>query len=816
MPRFLSANLDTNWFVPADNRNTVPRHHLSDALHEHRHTKIRALLAPIGGGKTTLLQQYYSRFPDRCAWLSLAEEDASANCFFHHLISAIRRIMPDFDGPILCHEFGDLNQDAYLFFDLFLTSLAELEQPITVIIDDLQFLSDAPWHHQLLELMIKAQNTQWIVAGNAYRVLSKDFIETKDCYLVTQDQLYFSAKEQRIFLSKNAAHQPFNQLIAQFTRGWPAGVKLAYLCLTSAAISADELALPTRKLFDFLLDKLIDHYDELTKGFLTQTAFLHRFNEELCQSYVRGGETSRSATIILNSRFLLQINPEHPLCYQYSPLIREKLLDRFARLPESERERLVASACTWLTENRFKNDGMITAAHHPHPVVQVEYYLKNIVYWLRSGNLPPLFQNQISNYNPALKKLPQSRMAWCWLMNMSGRLLESEAVLNELLEHKPIEQVLLNPENSTEANCAVAYGVIRSQQRRLDDKLVDSLKLLTKHTEVYTSLRATLNSLLAEIELNRFHTTEAEQYIKQACDTSDELNYEYNYSLAKQIEIRLHLFNNDPAQALAVARQVLDRQWQHPDGIGYSLVRITYAYLKYRGDPKSCGYQICLSECGTKLPWLHVDTQFMVYQMLVREAINHGAMDLANNLLAFLQRIAMVNGSERFNAQIHLEHFRLSVITKDRNMSDELAQKCNLQQQIQQCLLEESDYDWISRISWLMCGIYYHRNCNEMQQAKMLNQQLIYLTIQSGFSIHFLTVSLIDLWLEYCSGNRGGAYIKLNELLQKTSANELQSGLFDDIPGCEELIGSALAENRILLDAHRNALIQLGHGSREA
>jgi len=423
MSTFLSAKLDTSWFVPADNRNTIPRHHLLDALHEHRHSKIRALLAPIGGGKTTLLQQYYSRFSDECAWLSLAEEDASANCFFHHLISAIRRLIPEFDGPILCHEFGDIHQDAYLFFDLFLEALAKLERPITIIIDDLQVLSGAAWHDQFQKLMIKAQNVQWIVAGNAYSALSKEFIGATDCYLVTQDQLYFSAKEQRIFLSKNAAHQKFNQFIAEFTRGWPAGVKLAQLCLTSTTISVDDLTLPTRKLFDYLLDRLIDHYDELTKGFLTQTAFLHRFNEALCQSFIRSADMTRSATTILNSRFLLQITPEHELCYQYNPLIRERLIERFKILPEAERERLVASACTWLTENQFHNDGMITAAHHPHPVVQVEYYLKNLVYWLRSGNLAPLFQNQISSYNPALKALPQAKLAWCWLMNMSGRLL---------------------------------------------------------------------------------------------------------------------------------------------------------------------------------------------------------------------------------------------------------------------------------------------------------------------------------------------------------------------------------------------------------
>ena len=812
MPTFLSAVLDTSCFVPAEHRDLVPRHHLLDALHQHRHTNIRALLAPIGSGKTTLLQQYYSRNPSNCAWLSLAEEDTSANGFFHHLVSAVQRVIPDFNGPVLCHEFGDEEQEPHVFLDLFLQALTRLDHPITIIVDDLQLISGLPWYQRFIELMLNASNVHWMVAASTYSALFKDIQVDADCYLITQDQLYFNAKEQRVFLSKNAAHQAFNQIISQVTHGWPAGVKLAQLCLTKATASGVDLNLPTRALFDHLVDTLIHYYDELTPGFLTQTAFLHRFNTALCQSYVRAPELPRSLDTVLSSLFLLQVTPEHPLCYQYNPLIKQRLLHRFQMLPHTERERLVSGACTWLTENGFNNDGMITAAHHPHPAIQDEYYRKNLVHWLRSGNLAALNQNQTSHSKPSLKTLPQAKLAWCWLMNMSGRLLQSDAILQELLQDKPIAQVLQQPQNGAEANCAVAYGAIRSQQCRLDDDLVENLKQLTKHNAVYTSLRATLNSLLADIELQRLHSQEAEAYIAGACAISDELGYEYNFCMARQIAIRLHFFNNDPAHALAEAQQVLSRHWRYPNAVGVSLLRVTLAHLLYRADTRGAGYELGLAQCNINLTWMPADTQFMVYQMIIREIIRQGDTALAKSLLAFLHGIACSNGAERFNAQLHLEHFRLAVMVNDGRMSEELATHSNLLERVNLCLREDCHYDWISRFSWLTCGIYYHRNKHDLDRAQELNQQLLYLTVQNGFPVHFLTLSVMGIWLEFSAGNHTAAYIKLNELLHKTSPDELQSGLFDDIPGCDTLINRALAEQRIELQAHRSALIKLGFG----
>ena len=111
-----------------------------------------------------------------------------------------------------------------------------------------------------------------------------------------------------------------------------------------------------------------------------------------------------------------------------------------------------------------------------------------------------------------------------------------------------------------------------------------------------------------------------------------------------------------------------------------------------------------------------------------------------------------------------------------------------------------------------MSGVFYHRLCGEWGQAQNLIQKLFYLNIESGFSIHFLYISLLELWLEFESGNKNAAFVKLNDLLSKTSSKDLHLGLFDDIPGSERIIHKGLVENRITNPAHRKALLELGFG----
>ena len=812
MPTFLSANLDTSWFTPADNRNLVPRLRLLDALQAHSDAKVRALLAPIGGGKTTLLQQYYSLYPQRTAWLGLQQADSSATCFFHHLSVALKRIVPEMNGPILCHEFSDYNLKPFLLLDLFYEALSKLDDTITVIIDDVQIIRNTTWHPQFLELIQNSPNIHWIIAGTSRTALFGEQEPDDSTFLITQDSLYFRPNELRVFLSKNAAHQAFNELVIKTTHGWPAGVKLAQLCLSNFAAEIHELNLPSRELFNFLVDRLLDHLDKKTGGFLTQTAFLHRFNEALCQSYVKGGQVANSLQLLRDTRLLLDIDPEHPLCFRYSPLVQERLILRFQALEESERERLVSSACNWLSDNSYHVEGVRTANYHPQSRVQAEYYLKNLVYWLRSGNLQTLYQDHVSNENTLMRSLPQARMAWCWLLNLSGRLKESALELTNLAGKRTIEEIIKSPGNHTEVNCAVAYGIILSQQKRLSKELVENLKQLTKHPEVYTSLRSTLYTLLAEVELHHFHAREAQHYISLSRETSDELDYEFNNAIAQQIEARLYYFNSDPQQALESACSALNRNWQHPSAIGKSLATINYGYFLYRVDNREEGYQICLSESASLLPWMHADTQFMAYQVIVREAIRQNNVPLANHLLEFISKVSASSGSDRYYAQTTLERFRLAIINNDRTGARFLAEECFLNRRLSECMESNSDLDWITQLSWLMSGVFYHRLSGEWNLARSLVQKLFYLNIESGFSIHFLHISLLELWLEFESGNKNAAFIKLNDLISKTSSKDLHLGLFDDIPGSEKIIHKGLVENRITNPTHRSALLELGYG----
>lgn len=810
MPTFLSANLDTSWFTPADNRQMVPRQRLLEHLHTHQHVKLRALIAPYGSGKSTLLQQYYSLYPEHCAWMSLQEEDASANCFFRHLSASIRRVHPDFIGPVLCHEFGDPEQPTHLFFELFYQALLELEAPLTLIVDDAHQLEPVSWRNRFYELIMESPNIHWIVAGSSRSAMFGDIQFDSNTLVISQEHLYFKPHELKIFLSKNAAHQTFNEMIAQTTRGWPAGVKIAQLCLTRPDSAICEVKLPSRELFTFLVDNLLDQLDNQTQRFLTQTAFLYRFNQEMCQQFVRGINCKHAIDILLETRFLLEITPEHPLCYNFNPLVKQRLLERFALLSEQEREQLVAGACTWLTEHGYRLDGCRTAAFHPHPEIQQQYFQKNLVRWLRTGNLQTLFQRLRSPEASSLANLPQARMAWCWLMAMSGRLLDAGREIEQLLGDRTIEDVLQDPQNATEANCAVLYGTLVLQRGGMDESIIAALHQLSRHPQIYTSLRATLTCLLAQVEMGRFQLQEAKMLLEQSMAISKEKAYEYNFCVTNDVNIRLCYLNNDQNSTMTLAEAMQHRTTEFPNGIGSAILRSSYGFLLYKNQNQENGYRLCLAECGA-LPWLHIDSQVLVYRTLARHLTQQGKLPLAEALLEFVEGVALATGSKRYYARILLEQFHIAVRTNDQVAAQALADKSNLFEQIEASVAKRRQHDWLS---WLLSGIFYYKTCGDLPAAMKLARQLQQLNVESGYPLHFLPLSLLTPWLEYCAGNHTTAYIKLSDILGQASVSGIRPGLFDEIPGIEELLNQALLNDRIADPAQRDALLNLGYGQQ--
>ncbi len=92
----------TKFIPPRLRQDFVPRKRLLDALHAAVNAHPLTLIsAPPGYGKTTLLASLPAAFPNMpIAWISLDEEDNDPARFLIALVSALRRLDPDFGAII--------------------------------------------------------------------------------------------------------------------------------------------------------------------------------------------------------------------------------------------------------------------------------------------------------------------------------------------------------------------------------------------------------------------------------------------------------------------------------------------------------------------------------------------------------------------------------------------------------------------------------------------------------------------------------------------------------------------------------------------
>lgn len=810
MPTFLKANLDTGWLAPPNNRHLVPRHHLLSALAEHRDCAVRLIVGPVGSGKSTLLQQYFGIHHFECAWLSLTPADCSASWFFHRFYGAIKHCHPTIAGPILVHEFDNPKRAPELFYHYFIRNLRSSTKTLTIILDDLHVIKDASWYPQLLYLMQVTRNIKWLVSSTRKPTELIQRFQPHQVFTLNQDRLYFSTYEMRAFLSKNSYHSEFNERIISNTAGWPAGVKLSQLCIHYFSVAVMVLPASNREIFSLLADKLIDYINAKTNDLLTKTAFLERFNEQLIGYVVPDPETPNHLKTVRDTRLFFEISPDHELSFRFNFILRKRLLLRFKTLPEATRSELVESACLWLSERDMHSDYIVTSAHHPHPPFQFECYLKKLVHWMLSGKLRSFNEHRLSSHDNLLKNIPQALIAWCWLLNLTGRTKESERHLMQLSRTRSLDDIVLSPNDHVEINIAAAYGNMLVQQGKLSQEQLDKQIQLLNHESVYSTLALTIRSTLAEAMLAKRDWKSATKHIEQVLDASEKNGFEFHLSIACHQLIRLHCANNDSAKALQICQKALTRNWRYPDGVGRSTLAVMQAYLIYRTKSRQEGIKLCIEQCEAMLPWLTLQSQFMIYQILIRDSFRSENADLTKELLNFTEALISENDSKYHQSLLVLERFRFCILTGNRSLAEHYYQHYELSAAIYESTSQGCRLDDAIRIHYLLCGVFYYQATCAIAQARSLANQLIILNVEQGLPEYHLTLSLLEPWLEYADGRLSSAYSKLNLVLLCADQNGALLGALDDIPGVEAIVKEALKAGHIEDQSLKSTLCQLG------
>lgn len=327
------------------------------------------LYAPSGYGKTTLVAQWRAELTDSgvtVAWLTVDDDDNNVVWFLAHLLAAIRRVRSALAEPLeqILEQRGD--EATRYVLTLLIDAIDETGEPVTLVIDDWQRVSDTRTIDALRFLIdhgcdhLQIIVTSWSRAGLPLSKLRiRDELVEIDC-----EKLRFDADEARSLLNESVGLQLAGSDVAALTAstdGWVAGLQMAKLSLRGGG---DPGALVSRmsgeseEVGDFLAENVLDILDPQLVDFMMATSVTERICGELA-SVLAGVDGGHAMLAEVERRGLFLRHIDHdPQWFRYHQMFAGFLRRRLDRDNPGRLNELHRAASAWFAERGYVSEAV--------------------------------------------------------------------------------------------------------------------------------------------------------------------------------------------------------------------------------------------------------------------------------------------------------------------------------------------------------------------------------------------------------------------------------------------------------------------------
>jgi LuxR family maltose regulon positive regulatory protein len=287
---------------PAARRGTVIRQELLDRLSEDNATKLVAVVAPTGWGKTSLLAQWCrASETGRTAWVSLDQGDNDPARFWAHILAAMNRAAPEigFDALQVLTVSGVNIVDDLL--PHMINGFAQIPARVSLIVDDYHVIFNQAIHDSV-EFLVEhlPASLRLVLAARSDPALPLARLRARgEMTELRAEELRFTEAETARLLREtlDLDLQPEHvRVLQQRTEGWAAGVYLAGLSLCGhkdVDRQVRAFAGDNRQIVDYLVAEVLDQQPAHIRSFLMRTAVLDRLCGRLCDAVTGEGGSQR-------------------------------------------------------------------------------------------------------------------------------------------------------------------------------------------------------------------------------------------------------------------------------------------------------------------------------------------------------------------------------------------------------------------------------------------------------------------------------------------------------------------------------------------
>jgi LuxR family transcriptional regulator, maltose regulon positive regulatory protein len=356
-PRNSGMPLASKLHPPAPRRVWVPRQRLVERLAA-GDGKLALVSAPAGFGKTIAVAQWRAaELHSRAfAWVSLDPGDDDPVRLWSHIVSALQRACPGLDGEDLLGWLRVPVPDiSGRLVPSLVNALAELPEPVVLVLDDLHLVRERRCHEQIESLLASLlPPAKVVIISRTVPPLQVARLRAAgDMTEIGMSELRFTPEEAAGLIGAVAA-SPLGQRdladLVDRTEGWPAALFLAALSLKSQPdpdAFIGEFTGGNRHVADYLLEEVISGQPGHIAAFLTRTAILDRFTADLCDAVAGTTDAAEIIDVLERENLFLVALDESRRWFRYHHLFAQALRARLLSREPALVPRLHRRASRW-------------------------------------------------------------------------------------------------------------------------------------------------------------------------------------------------------------------------------------------------------------------------------------------------------------------------------------------------------------------------------------------------------------------------------------------------------------------------------------
>jgi ATP/maltotriose-dependent transcriptional regulator MalT len=393
-PREAPALVEAKLGPARPRRGLVTRGRLLAELDRFASVPVTLVAAPVGFGKSVLVETWVERSSDAVAWVSLEAGDSDPARLWTYVATAVDRVRPGLGRGAL----GVLRSPGALpsaVADELANGVRSYRAPITIVLDDAHVLSDEACWRSLERLVLHLPpEARVVMTTRADPPLRLGRLRGMGALgEIRANELAFTVEEARELLVEReglALADADVELLVRRTEGWPAGLYLAALWLRGLddpAAGVQAFHGDHRHVVDYLTGEVLDALDDETRRFLLETSILGVFDAAMCDAVLgRADSAARLRAIERENGFLIALDANRD-SYRYHHLFRELLQLELSRTRPDATASLHRSAGASCLERGRIVDALEHAASAGEPALVASILESEHRALLRAGRL---------------------------------------------------------------------------------------------------------------------------------------------------------------------------------------------------------------------------------------------------------------------------------------------------------------------------------------------------------------------------------------------------------------------------------------------